>query len=152
MWPWPLTNWPGNGTRHIVPSWVVFVPHMNIIHEISNKAQSVNQRMLHWNCNNYLWAFLPFYMYFTTSKEILPNNYNITLQWRHNGCDSVSNHQPHDCLLNRFFRHRSKKTSKLRVTGLCAGNSPGTSEFPHTNGQLRGKCFYLMTSSCSKEK
>ena len=22
------------------------------------------------------------------------------------------------------------KTSKLRVTGLCAGNSPGTSEFP----------------------
>ena len=24
----------------------------------------------------------------------------------------------------------SKKTSKLRVTGLCAGNSPGTGEFP----------------------
>ena len=23
-----------------------------------------------------------------------------------------------------------KKTSKLRVTGHCAGNSPGTSEFP----------------------
>ena len=33
----------------------------------------------------------------------------------------VSNHQPHDCLLNRLFRHRSKKTSKLRVTGLCEG-------------------------------
>ena len=52
------------------------------------------------------------------------------LRWRHNGCDSVSNHQPHDCLLNRLFRRRSKKTSKLRVTGLCAGNSPGTGEFP----------------------
>ena len=52
-----------------------------------------------------------------------------SLQWRHNGCDSVSNHQPHDCLLNRLFRRRSKKTSKLRVTGLCAGNSSGTSEF-----------------------
>ena len=52
-----------------------------------------------------------------------------SLQWRHNGWDSVSNHQPHDCLLNRLFRHRSKKTSKLRVTGLCAGNSPGTGEF-----------------------
>ena len=38
--------------------------------------------------------------------------------------------QPHDCLLNRLFRRRSKKTSKLRVTGLCAGNSPGTDEFP----------------------
>ena len=53
-----------------------------------------------------------------------------TLQWRHNGCNSVSNHQPHDCLLNHLFRRRSKKTSKLRVTGLCAGNSPGTGEFP----------------------
>ena len=45
-----------------------------------------------------------------------------TLQWRHNECDGVSNHQPHDCLLNLLFRRRSKKTSKLRVTGLCAGN------------------------------
>ena len=52
------------------------------------------------------------------------------LRWRHNGPDSVSNHQPHDCLLNRLFRRRSKKTSKLRVTGLCVGNSPGTGEFP----------------------
>ena len=53
-----------------------------------------------------------------------------SLQWRHNGCDSVSNPQPHHCLLNRIFRHRSNKTSKLRVTGLCAGKSPGTGEFP----------------------
>ena len=29
-----------------------------------------------------------------------------------------------------YFRRRSKKTSKLGVTGLCAGNSPGTGEFP----------------------
>ena len=52
------------------------------------------------------------------------------LQWRHDERDSVSNHQPHDCLLNRLFRHISKKTSKLRVTGLCAGNSLVTGEFP----------------------
>ena len=56
--------------------------------------------------------------------------YCFSLRWRHNGRDNVSNHQPHDCLLNRFFRLRSKKTSKLRVTGLCTGNSPGTGEFP----------------------
>ena len=55
---------------------------------------------------------------------------NGSLQWRHNGQDTVSNHQPHDCLLNCVFRRRSEKTSKLRVTGLCAGNSPGTGEFP----------------------
>ena len=29
-----------------------------------------------------------------------------------------------------YSRHRSKKTSKLRVTGLCEVNSPVTSEFP----------------------
>ena len=52
------------------------------------------------------------------------------LQCHHNGHDSVSNHQPHDCLLNHLFRRRSKKTPKPRVTGLCVGNSPGTGEFP----------------------
>ena len=54
----------------------------------------------------------------------------FSLHWRHNGRDSVSNHPPHDCLLNRLFRRRSKKISKLRVTGLCVGNSPETGEFP----------------------
>ena len=53
-----------------------------------------------------------------------------TLQWHHNGCDSVSNHQPYGYLLNCLFRRRSKKTSKLHVTGLCMGNSPVTGEFP----------------------
>ena len=53
-----------------------------------------------------------------------------SLQWHHNGCDGVSNHQPHGCLLNRLFGRRSKKTSKPRVTCLCAVNSPGTGEFP----------------------
>ena len=53
-----------------------------------------------------------------------------TLQWRHNERSGVSNHQPHDCLLNRLFKRRSKKTSTLRVTGLCTGNSPVTGEFP----------------------
>ena len=55
--------------------------------------------------------------------------HRISLHWRHNGHDGISNHQPHDCLLTRLFRHRSKKTSKLRITGLCAGNSPVTGEF-----------------------
>ena len=34
------TNWPGNGTRHTVPSWVAFVPYINITHEIGNEPQS----------------------------------------------------------------------------------------------------------------
>ena len=74
------------------------------------------------------------------------NTYNfsvITLQWRHNGHDSVSNHQPHDCLLNHLFRRRSKKTSKLRVTGLYAANSLGTGEFPR-KWPVTGKMFSFM--------
>ena len=53
-----------------------------------------------------------------------------TLQWRHNGRDCVSNHQPYDRLLNCLFRRRSEKSSKLRVTGLCEGNSQVIGEFP----------------------
>ena len=56
--------------------------------------------------------------------------YQASLRWRHNGHDRVSNHQPRECLLNSLIRCRSKKTSKLRVTGLCVGNSPETGEFP----------------------
>ena len=44
------------------------------------------------------------------------------------------------CLLNRIFKCRSKKTSKLRVTGLCAGNSPGPVNSPH-KGPVTRKMF-----------
>ena len=67
------------------------------------------------------------------------------LQWRHNERDSVSNHQAHDCLRNRLFGQRWKKTSKLCVTGR-AGNSPVTGEFPAQMAS-NAKMFHLMTSS-----
>ena len=54
----------------------------------------------------------------------------VTFQWRHNECDEASNHQPYECLLNSLFRSMSKKTLKLRVTGLGTGNSPETDEVP----------------------
>ena len=65
---------------------------------------------------------------------------DLTLHWRHNGHDGVSNHQPHGCLLNSLFRRRLKKTSKLRVTGLCVGNSPGPVNSPH-KGPVTRKMF-----------
>ena len=58
------------------------------------------------------------------------NRYVWSLIWCHNECECVSNHQPHECLLNSLFRRRSKKILKLHVTGLCEGNSPVTGEFP----------------------
>ena len=62
------------------------------------------------------------------------NHVNIrfifTLHWRHSERYGVSNHRRLQWANNCSFRRRSKKTSELRVTGLCAGNSPVTSEFP----------------------
>ena len=73
----------------------------------------------------------------------------ITLQWWHNERNGVSNRQHHDCLFDRLFRHKSKKTSKLRVTGLCVGNSPVTGEFPHKGPVTRKMCpFDDVIMSC----
>ena len=58
-----------------------------------------------------------------------------SLQWRRNGRDGASNHQPHNCLLHPVFRRRSKKSSKLRVTGLCAGFLNGDRWILRTNNQ-----------------
>ena len=52
------------------------------------------------------------------------------LQWHHDECHGVSNHHQLDCLLSRLFRRTSKKTPKLRFTGLCEGNPPVTGRFP----------------------
>ena len=76
----------------------------------------------------------------------------ISLQWRHNDNDGVSNHQPHGCLLNRLFRRRWKKTSKLRVTGLCAGNSPHKwpvtrKMFPFDDVIMSQRLYELITES-----
>ena len=64
----------------------------------------------------------------------------LSLHWRHNDHDGVSNHQTHGCLPKRLFRRRSKKTSKLRVTGLCVGNSPWPVNSPH-KGPVTRKMF-----------
>ena len=74
--------------------------------------------------------------------EVLPHYRTLvcaSLQLRHNGYDGVWHHQPRHCLPNRLYRRRSKKTSKLRVTGLCEGNSPVTGEFPAQMASDAGK-------------
>ena len=74
-------------------------------------------------------------VYLGLREGLRSNPFNHTairpLQWRHNGRDSVSNHQPHDCLLNRLFRRRLKKTLKLRVTGLVRGIHRGPVNSAH---------------------
>ena len=93
-----------------------------------------------------------------------PRNF-IPLQWRHNERDSVSNHQLTIVYSTVYSRHRSKKTSKLRVTGLCAGNSLGTREFPaqrasyaenvsiwwcHHAGPQWHSCWVVLPLICSR--
>ena len=54
----------------------------------------------------------------------------MAIERRHNELDAVPDRRRLHWLLNCWFKHRSKKTSKLRVTGLCVGNSPVAGEFP----------------------
>ena len=44
-------------------------------------------------------------------KDITTRKDMFSLQWRHNGRDSVSNHQRLDYLLNSFFRRRKQQSS-----------------------------------------
>ena len=51
-----------------------------------------------------------------------------TLRWRHNGRDGVSNHPPHDCLLNRFIQTQiNENITAPRHWPLCG---EFTGEFP----------------------
>ena len=77
----------------------------------------------------HIWFNWPSDLALSQSIRVSEFDVGISLQWRHNKRNDVSNQQRLDCLLNRLFRRRSKKTSKLRVTGLCEGNSPVTGEF-----------------------
>ena len=54
----------------------------------------------------------------------------MPLHWCHNECNGFSNHRWLDCVLNRLFGCRSKKTLKVHIIGLCEGNSLVTGEFP----------------------
>ena len=69
-----------------------------------------------------------------------------SLLWRPFERGGVSNHQCLNCFLKRLFRRRSKKTSKLRVTGLCEGINRWPVDSPH-KGPVTGKYLHLMTLS-----
>ena len=54
-----------------------------------------------------------------------------TPQWRHNGCDGVSNHKPHHCLLNRVFRSRAKKRQSSASLAFVRGIHRWPVNSPH---------------------
>ena len=114
----------GNGTLQVILIWLVPTLCGSVSARLGQCLQDNNTKETNW----YRVPVNPFAHLETI--QCLPYDIYMTLRWRPNGHGGVSNHQPHHCLLNRLFGCRSKKTSKLRVTGICAGNSPGTGEFP----------------------
>ena len=70
-----------------------------------------------------------------------PKNFayiTVTSNQRH----SISKHRQIYCLCRRLFGRRSKKTSKLRVTGLLWGESIGNRWIPFTKGPVTRKTFH----------
>ena len=59
-----------------------------------------------------------------------PINFKWTLQWRHNGRDGVSNHQPHHYFSTVYWGAYRRKHQRSASLAFCAGNAPVTGEFP----------------------
>ena len=111
-----------HSTSHRFPSGNVQHPH-TCFHQTIMRDSLSNLMSNTWIAPRFSYSSSPFCMTSSITR-------GSSLQWRHNEPDGISNHQHRDCLLNRLFRRRSKKTSNPRVTGFCEGNSPVTGEFP----------------------
>ena len=113
FWPWPRP-WP----------WIFNLKfsnsHISEIRVLIHVKQKGNKLTDCWANNMTLTC---------DCTHVLDHGFSrFTLQWRHNGHNGIPNHQPHNWLLKCLSRHTSRP--KLRVTGLCEGNSPVTGEFP----------------------
>ena len=117
-------SWKSQNGCNILPTHIPFVPCQLILSfqrffYLENPRwrwndNDVEQIQIQSLCNNGIWGLHSVSRHYWFKNPV--SHY----------C-GVSNHQPHDCLLNRSFRCRLNKTSKLHVTGLCAGNSLVTS-------------------------
>ena len=78
-----------------------------------------------------------------------------TLQWRHNGRYGVSNHQPHDCLLNRlsFIQAQIKENIKApRHRSLCGNvTSEFSTQWPVTR-KMFSSDYALINSQTTRRK
>ena len=124
-----------NGKRGVCNIWrhCKYLP-LNCTNHLELKPHDQYQIEL-WNGTRYNMLLLVLHVWRTVCYEKYLNSVNIyslgyglrdckyfvkvPLQWRHNEHDGVSNHQPHDCLLNRLFRRRSQKIKAPRRWPLC---------------------------------
>ena len=107
----------------------VLCPEWQITHRTASTS-SDNGLVPNRHKTNYLSETMTIMFTEACIHHSAPTSVPIPLQWRHNGRDGVSNQRRLDCLLNRLFRRRSKKTSKFCVTGLYEGNPLVSGGFP----------------------
>ena len=111
-------GWNGVKSCHLYSDTSCIILIQHYISEISNGLHTIKDTYgVNWNVVN------------VNEQPELCILIISALRWRHNGRDSVSNHQPHHCLLNRLFRRRSKHQSSASlafVWGIHWGpvNSP----------------------------
>ena len=82
-----------------------------------------------------------------TPPPWLGSQTHYALHWLHNERDGVSNHWPHDCLLNSLFRRRSRKYQSSASLAFVRGIHRSPVNSPHKRPVTR-KMGHLMTSSC----
>ena len=109
----------------VLVKWLIIWPF--VWNVISSTRWNQDQGRTRAECLTYLYkrSFLTKFLW-TIWRQFLYTSISILLQWCHSKRDCVSNQRRLDCLLNRLFR----RTSKLRVIGLCEGNPPVTGGFP----------------------
>ena len=94
---------------------VLFPVNASILKKCKSVLNRVNRNTNYhvfsrcWSMQFNLFVWVPVAWWNTIENATQQWQRQNTLHWRHNDHDGVSNHQPHDCLLNRLFRRRSKK-------------------------------------------
>ena len=87
---------------------------------------SISTAFIYWNC----YRVMNWRTYFAGFLSA-----NVPLKWRHDEHDGVSNHQPHDCLLDRSFKVQIKENIKAPRNWLLRGKFTGDRWISHTKGQ-----------------
>ena len=113
-------------TKHAWHSIMVFRKSHGSVSKMAAIAQKTFSNAFSW------WNILYIdfnYISIFVGEEVTIRGNQITFSW----CIAVTAQWARwrlDCLHKRLFRRRSKKISKLRVTGVCEGNPLVTDEFP----------------------
>ena len=113
--------------------------------------------IMHWECHSFkFWmqAVIFFIMIFPIFRNMsilipIPSRHNNSLRWRHNGRDSVSITSLTIVYSTVYLDADQRKHQSFAPLAFVWGIHRDR-WIPRTKGQLRGKCFHLMTSSCYK--